>query len=84
MARLGELLYMQLAQQPGDPVVDMLGAVVCMESFDLKGKRLDQRLQGGNQKRSEIASTAATNSYCVTSSTRLTSYNPLWPSRSPW
>ena len=37
----------------------------------------------GTGKRSESASTAATNSYCVTSSTRLTSYTPFLPSRSP-
>ena len=35
-------------------------------------------------KRSEMASTAPTNSYWVTSSTRLISYTPLRPSRSPW
>ena len=75
-ARLGELLHVQLARHSGDPVVDVLRAVVRVEPLDLEGKRLISASSAGTGKRSESASTAATNSYCVTSSTRSTSSPP--------
>ena len=49
-AGLGELLDMELVQQRGDPVVDVLGAVVGVETPDDKGESLDRPLKGRNQK----------------------------------
>ena len=48
------------------------------------GNRPSRASSSGARKRSEIASTAPTNSYWVIWSTRLTRYTPLAPSRSPW
>ena len=40
---------MQLLQQAGDPVVDVLGAVVGVETQHGEGKQPQQRLQGRDQ-----------------------------------
>ena len=68
--RLGEL-DVQLVEQVGDAVVDVLGAVVGMDPLMAKGNRSIRPSSRGTGKRSEMARTAPTNSYCVTSSTTL-------------
>ena len=54
-----------------------------MEADHDEREQAEQAFESGTRKRSEIAATAPTNSYCVTSSTTLIRYTPLAPSRSP-
>ena len=48
-AGLGELLDVELVEQPGGPVVDVLRAVVCVEVHDPEGEGVDEPLQDGQQ-----------------------------------
>ena len=49
-AGLGELADMQLVEQRRDPLVDVLGAIVGVESLDWKGIRLEVRFEHGEEK----------------------------------
>ena len=49
-AGLGELADMQLVEQRRDPLVDVLGAIVGVESLDWKGIRLEARFEHGEEK----------------------------------
>ena len=89
--RLGEVPDVQLVEQRDHGVVDVLGAGASLRDAlsawkptTTNGNRPSRPSSTGTRKRSEIATTAPTNSYCVTSSTTLIRYTPLAPSRSPW
>ena len=72
-AGLGELTGVELGEQCRDAVVDVLGAVVGVEAFDLgKGKALMRASSWGTRKYSVTRRTAPRCWNCVTSSTTLT------------
>ena len=48
-ARLGEFLDVELVEQFGDAMVDVLGAVVAVEAVDGEGEGLDEVLQDGEE-----------------------------------
>ena len=86
-ARLGEVPDVQLVEQRGHLVVDVLGAgaplrdaLSAWKPTTTNGNRPSRPSSSGTRKRSEIAATAPTNSYCVTAdrvavgSTTLTVY----------
>jgi len=70
-ARLGELADLQLVEQGGDAMVDVLRAVVGVKAEDGEGKVAEQLFEHGSRKRSLMRSTAPTNWNWVMASTVL-------------